>query len=62
MSDNFQNNFVENEKWDFETEQNWLGFCDLIVKEFIRQKPEEYKKLKEKYNENNGSTNNANKT
>ena len=59
MSDNFQNNFVENEKWDFETEQNWLGFCDLIVKEFIRQKPEEYKKLKD---ENIRNTNNANKT
>ena len=62
MSEELSNKNLDNEIWNFETEQNWLGFCDLIVKEFIRQKPEEYKKLKEKYNENNGNTNNANKT
>ena len=62
MSEELNKNNVHNEAWDFEAEQNWLGFCNLIVKEYIRQNPEEYKKLKEEINENNGSTNNANKT
>ncbi len=62
MSEELSNNNLNSEVWDFEAEQNWLGFCDLIVKEYIRQKPEEYKKLKEENNENNGNTNNANKT
>jgi hypothetical protein len=62
MSENLENKSLVGENWDFEAEQNWLGFCDLIVKEYMRQKPEEYKKLKEENNENNGNTNNANKT
>jgi hypothetical protein len=43
---------LETHTWDFEAEQNWLGFCDLIVKEFMRQKPEEYKKIKDENNKN----------
>jgi hypothetical protein len=64
MSENLDNNSFGSEKWSFEAEQNWLGFWDLIVKEYIRQNPEEYKKLKElgKNNENNGNTNYSHKT
>lgn len=62
MFENTENNFIGSEKWDFETEQNWFGFFDLIVKEYIRQNPEEYKKFKQQNNENNRSANNANKT
>jgi hypothetical protein len=47
MSEEIQNNSTGSEKWSFEAEQNWLGFWDLITKEYIRQNPEEYKKLKE---------------
>lgn len=58
MSEELNKN-LNNEVWDFEAEQNWLGFCNLIVKEYIRQNPQEYKKLKD---ENIRNTNNANKT
>ena len=54
--------YDKNEVWDIEAEQNWLGFCNLIVKEYIRQNPEEYKKLKEENNENIRSANNTYKT
>jgi len=59
MSENLENNLFGSEGWSFETEQNWLGFWDLITKEYIRQNPEEYKKLKEENNENNRDTNNS---
>ena len=36
----------KSEDWGDEAWQNWLGFCDLIVKEYIKQNPEEYKKVK----------------
>jgi hypothetical protein len=62
MSEEVQNNSVKSEQWSPEAEQNWAGFWDLIAKEYIRQNPEEYKKLKEKYNENIGNKYNANKT
>lgn len=52
MSENAENNLKE-KKWNYETEQNWLGFWDLILKEGMRQNPEEYKKFKEENNENN---------
>ena len=61
MSENTDNNFIGNEKWGFEAEQNWLGFWNLILQEYIRQNPEEYKKLKEENNENNRDTNNPHK-
>lgn len=51
-----ENKSFGREEWGFEAEQNWLGFWDLIVKEYIRQNPEEYKKLKEENNENNRNT------
>ena len=58
-----QNNSFGSEQWGYEAEQNWLGFWDLIVKEYIRQNPEEYKKLKEEAkNENNRNTNYSHKT
>lgn len=47
MSEETPNNSFGSEQWDFEAKQNWTGFWDLIVKEYIRQNPEEYKKLKE---------------
>lgn len=59
MSEELSNENLKNSEWGFEAKQNWLGFCDLIFKEYIRQNPEEYKQLK---NENIRSTNNANKT
>ncbi|MCX6724311.1 MAG: hypothetical protein NT155_04055 [Candidatus Staskawiczbacteria bacterium] len=59
MYENLENNLSGSEGWDFEAEQNWLGFWDLITKEYIRQNPEEYKKLKEENNENNRNTNNS---
>ncbi len=62
MSEELSKNNLNNGVWDFEAEQNWLGFCNLIVKEYIRQNPEEYKKIKEENNENIRNTNNANKT
>ena len=58
MSENLDNNSLRSEKWGFEAEQNWLGFWDLILKEYIKQNPEEYKKIKEENNENNRDTNN----
>ncbi len=61
MSENLDNNSLGNEKWGFEAERNWLGFWDLIVKEYIRQNPEEYKKLIEENNGNNRDTNNPHK-
>ncbi len=62
MSEELNNKNLNNEVWDSEVKQNWLGFCDLIVKEYIRQNPEEYKKLREENNENIRSANNTNKT
>jgi len=47
MSEQAQNNSFRSEEWGYEAEQNWTGFWNLIVKEYIRQNPEEYKKLKE---------------
>lgn len=29
--------------WDFEAEQNWQGFWDLLLKEDMRQNPDLYK-------------------
>jgi len=59
MTENCDKNEKQNE---FEAERNWLGFWDLIVKEYIRQNPEEYKKLKEDAkNENNRNTNYSHK-
>jgi len=42
---------------NFEAEQNWLGFWNLILKEDMRQNPEYYKKFKEENDENNENTN-----
>jgi hypothetical protein len=63
MSEEIQNNSFGSEQWGYEAEQNWMGFWDLIVKEYIRQNPEEYKKLKEqgKNDENNRNTNYSHK-
>ena len=61
MSENLNNNSFVGEKWGFEAEQNWLGFWNLILHEYMRQNPEEYKKLKEENNENNRNTNNPHK-
>ena len=62
MSEELSNNNLNNEVFGFEAEQNWLGFWDLIVKEWMRQNPEEYKKFKQENNENNRSANNTYKT
>lgn len=63
MSEDLNNNSFGSEKWSFEAEQNWLGFWDLIVKGYIRQNPEEYKKLREEAkNENNRNSNSSHKT
>jgi len=64
MSEETQNNSFGSEQWSYEAEQNWTGFWDLIVKEYIRQNPEEYKELKKlgKNNENNRDTNYSHKT
>ena len=61
MSEEIQNNSFGSKDWDYETKQNWLGFWDLITKEYIRQNPEEYKKFKEQNNENNRNTNYSHK-
>lgn len=63
MSEEIQNNSFGSEQWSYEAEQNWTGFWNLIVKEYIRQNPEEYKKLKEqgKNDENNRNTNYSHK-
>jgi hypothetical protein len=62
MSEEMQNNSFVSEQWNTEAEQNWVGFWDLILKEYIRQNPEEYKKLKEQDNEHNRDTNYSYKT
>ena len=56
------NEKIKSKEWSYEAEQNWLGFWDLIVKEYIKQNPEEYKKLKKEDNENNRGSNNPHKT
>ena len=62
MFKEIQNNSFGSEQWSYEAEQNWLGFWDLITKEYIRQNQEEYKKLKEEAkNENNRNTDNSHK-
>jgi len=61
MSDKLEQNNFNNYEWDFEAEQNWLGFWNLILKEYIKQNPEEYKKLKEESDANNRNTNNPHK-
>ena len=35
---------------------NWIGFWDLMLKEYIRQNPEEYKKLKKENNKLHGKS------
>jgi len=57
MFEELQNNSFGSKQWDIEAEQNWVGFWDLILKEYTKQNPEEYKKLKEQNNENNRNTN-----
>jgi len=57
MSEEIQNNSYGSEQWDYDAEQNWLGFWDLILKEDMRQNPHFYQKSYE----NNRDTNNPNK-
>ena len=40
----------------YEAAFNWIGFWDLIVKEYIRQNPGEYKKLKKENNKSHGKS------
>ncbi len=61
MSEKLEQNNFKNEGWNYEAEQNWLGFWNLILQEDMRQNPEEYKKLKEENNEDNRDTNNSHK-
>lgn len=47
------------EQKEFEANQNWLGFWNLLLQEDRRQNPHLYKQPKE--DENHGSSNNPNK-
>ena len=39
------------EEWNFEEQQNWDGFWNLLLQEDIRQNPHLYKKIKEAKND-----------
>lgn len=40
-----ENNKDNQNDWDFEAEQNWVNFWNLLLQEDIRQNPEFYKKI-----------------
>ena len=44
MSDKIEENKLQNDQWDFEAQQNWDGFWNLLLQEDIRQNPQTYKK------------------
>ena len=52
MSENMEDNSFGSEKWDYEAEQNWLGFWNLLLREDMRKNPNLYKKPKNE-DENN---------
>ena len=49
------------EKMDFEAKQNAVGFFSLLLK-VAKRNPELWKQICNENNENNGSSNNTNKT
>lgn len=52
MSEEIKEKNLTSEIWDFESDQNWVGFWDLLLKEDMRQNPHLYKseenKIKDK--------------
>ena len=46
MSKKIANDNTFDENWNSEAEQNWVGFCNLLLKEDLKQNPNLYKKNK----------------
>ena len=62
MSETSNENIIDkniDSEEEFEAEQNWLGFWNLIIQEDMRQNPDYYKEIKEENNGDNRDTNNT---
>lgn len=52
MSEEIKEKNLASDKWEFESEQNWVGFWNLLLKEDMRQNPDLYKNEDNKIKDN----------